>query len=247
MANIFKTMAVEKGVFKDERYLQPDYLPEVLPHRENEISEIASALQSASRGGKPENIFIFGGSGTGKTCTVKYVLGQLKEYSGSALPIYINCWQNGTRLSIVNKIALALNEMIPRRGISYDEAMERIVEVVKKEEKIPIVVLDEVDRLLANGEEGVLYDLSRAYEVYSIPVGIICVSNREDTLAFLDRRIKSSLSAREMTFRAYSKQQLVDILKERVKYALLAGACDETVIDKCAEIGVKRGEMPALQ
>lgn len=232
-------MAAEKGVFKDERYLQPDYLPEVLPHREKEINEIAYSLQSASQGKRPENVFIIGGTGTGKTCTVKYVLNQLKEYSDSSLPIYINCWENGTRMAIINKIAISLNEMLPRRGISYDEAIERIVEVIKKREKIPIVVLDEVDRLFADGEEKILYDLSRAYEMHSIPLGVICISNRDDALAKLDRRIKSSLSPHEMIFKNYSLDELMSILKERSKYAFLPGAINEKVLEKCAEEGVK--------
>src|SRR5271157_416568 len=98
--NIFKKMSTENEVFQDERVLMPDYLPEVMTHRERQIEEVAYGLKGAAGGKKTENMLILGPSGTGKTSTVRYVLKQLQEYSQKVVPIYINCWESSTRHSI---------------------------------------------------------------------------------------------------------------------------------------------------
>ncbi|MEW6328485.1 MAG: AAA family ATPase [Candidatus Micrarchaeota archaeon] len=241
--NIFRKLSAERGVFKDERALLPEYLPEALPHREREIKEVALALRPASSGGKPENVVVVGPTGTGKTACARFVLKQLGEYSQRVLPIYINCWEISTRHGILNKIASSLGEFVPRRGIATDEITERLVDVLKKANRIPIVVLDEIDRLLASqyGEEKVLYDMARANEVFGVGFGVIGITNSEEFLSRIDARIRSSLAQRQMKFERYSPQQLKDILRERAKLALLPDSLGEEVIPLCAAHAAKMG------
>ncbi len=243
MANIFGSLDAEGSVFRDERVLMPEYLPAVLPHRDSEIKEMAFTLRSATKGGKPENIVLVGQPGTGKTSCAKHVLKQLSEYSKRALPIYINCWELSTRHAILNKLATALGEIVPRRGVATDEVSERIAEFLTKEKRIPVLVLDEVDRLIASqyGEESILYDLARGSEVFGVPIGVVGITNHEEFLAKLDSRIISSLSQHRIYFKPYSPQQLKDILNERVKSAFGKGVLEEEVIPLCAGIGAKRG------
>jgi cell division control protein 6 len=239
--NIFRKISAEKEIFRDERVLMPDYLPEVMPHREEQIKEIAYALRGAAEGKKMENILILGPSGTGKTSSVKYVLKQLQEYSQRVVPVYINCWESSTRHSILNSIAYSLGEFIPRRGISTDEITEKIGEILKKEKKAPVIALDEVDRLFASQyeEEKVLYDLARAKELFSVDFGVVAITNSNEFLAKLDQRIKSSLIQKQLFFKQYSPIELKDILKSRAKLAFYSESLSEEVIPLCAARAAK--------
>ncbi|MBI4399601.1 AAA family ATPase [Candidatus Micrarchaeota archaeon] len=238
--NIFHSLGKESSIFKNEKVLMPDYIPNELLHRENEIKELALCLRTASKGERPENIIVAGPPGTGKTCSVRYVLKQLGEYSKSILPIYINCWEFSTRHSILTQIAIGLGEFVPRRGIATDEITINIVETLKKEKRTPIIALDEVDKLASQVEDiKILYDLARSNEIFSINIGLIGISNSLTFLSRIDSRIKSSLSQRILEFERYTPQQLRDILKERAKIAFVSGAVDEDILGLCAGIGMK--------
>ncbi len=239
--NIFKKISTENEIFQDERVLMSDYLPEVMPHREKQIEEIAYGLKGAAGGKKTENMLIIGPSGTGKTSTVRYVLKQLQEYSQRVVPIYINCWESSTRHSILNNIVAALGEFIPRRGISTDEITDRIAEVLRKEKKTPIIALDEVDRLFAGlyEEEKVLYDLARAKELFSTDFGVVAITNSNEFLVKLDQRIRSSLVQKQIVFKQYSPAELKDILKSRAKLAFCPESLSEEVIPLCAARAAK--------
>lgn len=239
--NIFKKISVEREIFQDERVLMPDYLPEVMPHREKQIEEIAYGLKGAAGGKKTENMLIIGPSGTGKTSTVRYVLKQLQEYSQRVVPIYINCWESSTRHSILNNIASTLGEFIPRRGISTDEITDKIGEVLKKEKKTPIIALDEVDRLFASpsDEEKVLYDLARAKELFSTDFGVVAITNNNEFLMKLDQRIRSSLVQKQIAFKQYTPIELKDILKSRAKLAFCPESLSEGVLPLCAARAAK--------
>src|SRR3989338_361181 len=151
--NIFEGSSKEHVIFKDEKYLYPEYLPERLPHRDSEISSLVFSLQPVLKGGKPQNVFIAGSTGTGKTATVRYVLNELQEYSDRAKGLYINCFEFNSRHSILSKLSNFLGSAVPRRGTATDEIHSRFVEALRKTSFVPIVVLDEVDQLMLRSEE----------------------------------------------------------------------------------------------
>lgn len=237
--NIFAEIN-ESSIFKDERFLYPEYVPKKLPFRDAQIAEIAHALKPALRGGKPQNLFICGKSGTGKTVTAKYVLRELEEYTSKAKGIYINCFEFNTRNAILNKICLSLGRAVPRRGIATDEVYAELLNALKRASVVPIVVLDEVDQLASNKTiSSLLYDLLRIVEHQDAHIGIIMISNNTELLAMLDSRVRSSLLSREIVFEPYTPVQLKEILKERAKHAFFEHVLDNDVINVAAAHAAK--------
>jgi len=241
-SNVFAKKARVHELLKDERFLYPEFVPERLPFRDAEIDSLVFALKPVLDGKKPQNVFVCGKSGTGKTATVKFVLNELQQYSDRAKGLYINCFQLNTRHSVLTQIANFLGEATPRRGLAADEAYSRAVEALKHAEFIPIVVLDEADQLLHEEEASRLfYDLLRVVESGKGRFGLIFISNLAEFAASLDQRVKSSLAEQTISFEPYSPMQLKEILLQRAQYAFHPNALDAEVINVAAAHAAKSG------
>jgi len=207
------------GVFKNEKVLSPEYLPSSLPHREGQIEEIAKNMYPATKLRRPQNTFIHGPPGIGKTACAKYVIGKMKSFS--VIPVYLNCWDYKTSVSLFAKLGSNLGGFVKRRGVSKDEIMERTFEMMNKRRKSIVICLDEVDQLIFHDRSS-LYDLVRINEYVDVPVGLIFISNNKYVFSELDERIKSSLDVEEIEFRPYSLLEMKDILSERAKEAFFS-------------------------
>ena len=233
-------MLEESKIFKDEQVLNPEYLPELLPHREPQIQQIANNLSPANIGRNPQNMFIFGKPGIGKTASIKFVFRQFEEYSDRIKTVYINTWDYNTSYAILTKLVLELEFFVQRRGLSKDEIIERLIEALKKTKKSLIICLDEVDQLIKK-DESALYDLLRLNQYVDNPIGLMMITNYRDILVNIEPRIKSSLDTEEIEFKPYTLQEMKDVLKERCKYAFKSGVLEEGVILLCANHAINRG------
>jgi len=211
---------IESKIFKNEEVLTPEYLPDFLPHREDKIKHLAENLLPAAEKRIPQNTFIFGPPGTGKTACIKFVFREFEEYSGIKT-IYINCWDYKTITAIFSKISSELGGFVQRRGLSKDEILERLVEICNKLNKGLVVCLDEVDQLVFH-DDSALYDLLRLNQYVKIPIGLIFISNNQFVFSNVDARVKSSLNIEEIEFKPYSLLEMKDILEERAKLAFKA-------------------------
>ena len=227
----------ESRIFKNEEALLPEYLPELLPHRENQIKQLANNMLPASKGRKPQNTFIFGPPGIGKTASVKFVFREFEEYA-EVRTIYINCWDYRTAIAILSKIVIEFGSFAQRRGVSRDEALERTVEVLNKKKIGVVICLDEVDQLILNDEQA-LYDLLRIDQYVKIPFGIVFVSNDPHVFSKVDSRIKSSLAIENIEFKPYSFEEMKNILKERAELAV--HVIEEGVVALCANHAIQNG------
>jgi len=232
--NIF--FRVEEGaIFRDEKFLYPEFVPERLPFRDPQIDEMVHSFQPVLKGGKPQNLFVSGPSGTGKTVTVKYVLRELEEFSDRAKGLYLNCFEFNTRQAVLNQICSFMGHPVPRRGIATDEVYNEFLTALKKSNFTPIVILDELDQLLPNGMASViLYDLLRVVEFQKSTLGVVIIANDSNLTAKLDSRVRSSLLHSPIEFAAYEPKQLKEILRERAKYAFLDNVVEPDVINLAA-------------
>lgn len=238
--NIFANSLQEKGIFKREEYLYPEFIPERLPHRDNEIDAIVFALRPLLEGKKPRNLFLFGPTGTGKTVTIRFVLKELHEYSDRGKPLYINCFEFNSRHSILTEIANFIGSAIPRRGLGTDEVYRQLINAMKKIDFIPIIVLDEIDQLLAEEQASkLLYDLLRSGQYQKNYFVVVLITNDYDFLLKLDERVKSSLMQESIEFKQYTPQQLKDILEERCAFAFNEDVIEKDAINLAAAFAAK--------
>lgn len=231
-------MFSDSRIFRNEEILLPDHLPDFLPHRENQIQLLSKNLSPASQGRKPQNTFVFGSPGIGKTHVTKFVFRELENSSERVKTIYINCWYYKTASAVLTKIATDIEAFVQRRGVSKDEILERLIEKMNKVNKNLIVCLDEVDQLIRNGQE-TLYDLLRINQYAKNPMGIVFISNDSHIFSKLEPRISSSLNIEELRFKQYNLEEMKDILQERAKYGL--GKFEQGVIILCANEAIKKG------
>ncbi len=241
--NVFEDFLSLSPIFKNRDVLRHSYTPDHLPHREEQIRQLALLLSPALRGETPSNIFVYGKTGTGKTATVKLVARQLEEMGSklntSVCVHYINCEIVDTAYRVFASIARKLGRSVPLTGWPTDQVYEEVKSVIDKKNIILIVVLDEIDKLARKGEEA-LYSLTRINsELERSKVSIIGISNNLNFKNFLDARIVSSLSEEEVVFPPYNAEQLKDILKQRAELAFYEGVLEDGVIELCAALAAQ--------
>jgi len=233
---------VESRIFKDREKLLPDYVPDELPHRDEQILKLASILAPALRGSRPSNVFIYGLTGTGKTAVTKYVLRKMKEKAPQIVEYaYINCRQNNTSYRVLAELAKHVGVRIPFTGLALGEVMKRLLQGLERRRYILVVVLDEIDNLVKRQGDDVLYFLTRVNENLSnSKVSLIGITNDLKFTEFLDARVKSSLGEEELVFPPYSAAQLEDILRRRAREAFHEGVVDDEVLKRVAAIAARQ-------
>ncbi len=243
MPNIFESLMSSPKIFRNRDVLRHSYTPEHLPHRSEQIEELASILVPALKGETPSNIFIYGKTGTGKTATVRYVGRQLEEM-GKKLRIYcyvhyLNCERIDTQYRVLATLAKVLGRNVPMTGWPTDQVYDEVKNAIDSRDQTIVIVLDEIDKLVRKGDE-VLYNLSRINgELERARVSIIGISNDLKFKNFLDPRVLSSLSEEELIFPPYNAEQLQDILEQRAKLAFYEGVLDDDVIPYCAALAAQ--------
>jgi cell division control protein 6 len=225
--------------------MRPTYMPDILPHREKEINNLANVLVPALRNETPSNVFIYGKTGTGKTAVTKLVGKELlekgKQINKKVNFIYINCEVVDTHYRVLQNIANHFinewSERIPFTGWPTDEVYSKLKKMIEKEGGVTVIILDEVDKL--KGDEA-LYNLSRINtELTGAKVSIVGLSNDLKYTEFLDPRVKSSLGEENLIFPPYDAGQLQDILKQRVEIAFKPESMDSDVVPLCSALAAQ--------
>jgi cell division control protein 6 len=237
----------DRTLFKDKVILQSNYSPGIIPHRDKQIETIASILAPSLLGQKTSNLFIYGKTGTGKTVSVQHVANELSRrcVESKTLRIeYLNCKLKkvaDTEYRILAELISKLGGKVPSTGLPTDEVYRRFVEILEgSEEKILILILDEIDQAVKKISDEFLYNLTRLNsELSNIQIGVVGISNDLRFLDMIDQRVRSSLSEEEIVFPPYNALQLQEILKERAQGAFKDGVVDDGVIAKCAAFAAR--------
>ncbi|WP_049889563.1 orc1/cdc6 family replication initiation protein [Natronolimnohabitans innermongolicus] len=234
-------------IYKNRDALREDYQPNELVGRDEEIQKYQAALQPVINGEQPNNIFLYGKTGVGKTAVTRYLLSHLAEdasqYEDLELHLtFLNCdgltssYQIATRL--VNEFR---DETAQISSTGYPRAT--VYEMLWKELDAiggtNLIVLDEVDHV---EDDSILYQLPRARannKVSGAKIGIIGISNDFSFRDDLSPKVKSSLCEQEIHFPAYDAGDLQKILEQRRDVAFRDGVLNDAVIRLCAAYGAK--------
>ena len=327
---LFDDLLASEPIFENKEVLRPSYTPHELPHRTDQINQMATILVSALRGDTPSNILIYGKTGTGKTASAKFVSQELEstsqKYDVPCEVEYINCEVTDTQYRVLAQLAnkfiekneariesrietlktvreqLAseadstesdaisdderdiaadliaaaepepdststdsepepaldhqadfesveaveneieslqadLDEMdpVPMTGWPTDRVYSTFFEAVDYHERVVVIMLDEIDKLVEKSGDDTLYNLSRMNsELTNSRISIMGISNDLKFTDFLDPRVKSSLGEEEIVFPPYDATQLRDILQHRADVAFKSEALTTDVIPLCA-------------
>jgi cell division control protein 6 len=245
--NIFVQYIQQENVFKDKNALSSSFIPQRIQHRDGEIQQFSAILAPMLKGYKPNNVFIYGTCGTGKTICTRFLLNQLQEAareSGKDIRvIYINCKMKrvaDTEYRIFAQMLKLMGEVVPHTGLPTDVLYNKFFERVDSKESSVIIVLDEIDTLVKKVGDEFLYNFTRInQELKRSNITVIGITNDLSFRDNLDLRVKSSLSEEEVMFKPYNAVQLRDILSERAKDGFRDGIVTEEILGRCAALAAQ--------
>ena len=220
--NIFEKILGQESLFTDRRAFDHAFEPAKLPHRGGEVESLVRNLVDALNGHIPSNMLLYGVPGSGKTVVTRYVLSQLldkgKEMGEPVFCYEINCRNIDTKYRVVQNIASQLSQRgdapIPFTGWPTDRVLDTLVSRMDREGGVHIIVLDEIDNLVARAGDGILYNLTNLNTILkSSRCCIIGISNDLHFTQHLDPRVSSRLSQEDLVFHPYGAVQIQDILE----------------------------------
>ena len=244
---IFRRAKEGKAFFTNRSVLSPEYVPDQLPFRDDQIKAVAEVLATILHGSRPSNLLLYGKTGTGKTAVARYVLSKLQGEvdSNSGLVVaYVNTRQANTEYRTLAELALALGIQVPFTGLSTGEVIARVFREIQAKKAKLILVLDEIDYLVKTFGDGTLYEFTRSAERLSPGfLSLVGISNDLKFKEGLDPRVLSSLSEEELIFPPYTVEELRQILNVRAEAAFRKSAVTASAINLCAAMaGSEHGD-----
>jgi cell division control protein 6 len=242
--------ADQDPIFARKELLHVGHVPEEnrIVGRDTEIESVAEEIGAVVRDDPPNNVMIYGKTGTGKSLVSRHVAGRARTAARSngvdCTVVYIDCSEADTETRVTRQIATTLKQetpyeqRIPLRGVGTMEYYQHVWRILDTHLDSVLLILDEIDKL---SDSNVLMQLSRAREAGKTDcyIGIIGISNKIQYKEQLDERIDSSFGHRELFFHPYDAEQLQDIMRNRTD-AFQPGVLGAGTIELCAALAAKK-------
>ena len=238
----------KQNVFANKDALGESYQPDRIEERDEEIEEYMHALQPIIDGWEPNNVFVYGNTGVGKTAVTEYLLDRLqtdvKAYEDVDLSVIsLNCKTLNSSyqvaVELVNELRPPGNE-ISSTGYPQQTVFNKLYDELEAIGGTVLLVLDEVDSIGERDE--LLYELPRARAHGNLDrtkIGLIGISNDFKFRNELDPRVQDTLCERELQFPPYDAPELENILRSRADVALRDGALADGVLGFCAALAAR--------
>jgi cell division control protein 6 len=239
---------LHQSVFKDEAKLDINYIPQKLPHREKEhrlLMEFFSFLLRYPER-MAQRIIITGEVGTGKTALAQHfganIISEANRRSLKLRYIHVNCREYRGKLFLILQHALGvIQPNFPKRGYSVEETLGSLLQSLDEQNIFMILALDEFDTLIEQEGSETVYKLTRLQEIRSGKpqrLSFIFIMRDIKAVEQLDASARSTLQRNIICLDSYGKEQLVDILNDRVSMAFELGTVPEDVINLIAELAM---------
>ena len=238
----------KQNIFANKDALGESYQPDRIEERDEEIAEYMDALQPVIDGWEPNNVFLYGNTGVGKTAVTDYLLDQLQSdveaYDDVDLTVVdLNC----KPLTSSYQVAVGLvNELRPHggeissTGYPQQAVFEKLFQELDKIGGTILIVLDEIDAI--GQQDDLLYELPRARangKLEDTKVGVIGISNDFKFRDHLDPRVQDTLCEREIQFPPYDAVELESILESRVEISIVDNKIEDGVLKLCAALAAR--------
>jgi Cdc6-like AAA superfamily ATPase len=193
-------------VLDDSAPLQNQYVPSRFVDRDNALQAIQDFLDAGSA---DRNLALHGSPGTGKT---HLTLAQI--HASDSNTCYIPGQRCRTQYQALKQLCQAVSNQQITDGFHTSDLKRRINE---KTEAVTIrVIIDDVDFLLLNDGNDLLYYLSRTSNISILTT----TSSKKSLKNRLEERTHSSLQPRQLHLEPYTDEQLQQILLTRAQDSL---------------------------
>lgn len=237
------------SVFKDKDVLKKGHHPRLLDdvlHRDEVIDKYLTVLHEAIDGKVPDNLFIYGTFGTGKTMLTKLITSEIalaaENLENKVIVVYIYCETLSAPSPMMQYINQSLiNSMHDAEklvGITMAKNFDYFYKLVDKFDGPILLIFDEIDKLK---HPDIINQIARIKECGFTKNNVCVIGITNDTNFYdnLDGRTKSVLGQNELYIPPYDAEQLNDILTSRANAAFVEGSLEEMVIPLCAAFGAQ--------
>jgi cell division control protein 6 len=240
---------IGKSVFKDQRTLSFDYVPQRLVHREAQMKKLVMLYRPVIESNLSQNAVLTGSVGTGKTATAKRFCTDLKDFAEKQQKavdwVLVNCRQRNSESSAVLHVVNHFQPNFPDRGFSITEMLRILRKDLEKRKVHLVIVLDEADMLLKKAGPDIIYKLTRFGEekVDGRDLVSLMLISQKNIFEMLDASSTSTFKRTNVVeFGKYSSDELRDIVKTRAELAFHDGAIDDDAINLIAEVSSEWGD-----
>ena len=248
MSNIIEDELLSSTIIKNPIALDFDYIPDELVHREEQL-KFLSQMFKPLLSNVSQNVVIKGPVGTGKTVIAKKFCNSIANVArkqGKIIEyVHINCRKRSTDAMALLAILNHFDPRFPDRGFSVQEMLQVLSKQLIKRNAQLLVVLDEADALLKKSGSNLIYNLTRFSDESSmqkIPVSLLLISQK-DVLSMLDSASLSTFKRSNiLSLDKYTRDELYDIVKQRINLAFHQGTVNDSSVDLIADIASDWGD-----
>ncbi|MCL6578069.1 MAG: ORC1-type DNA replication protein [Candidatus Bathyarchaeota archaeon] len=240
-----------RSVFTDETKLDLNYVPHRLPHRDTELQLLMKffsfLLQFPEK--MAQRVIITGDVGSGKTVLSQRFGTDISREAGkrgiNLHYVHVNCREyRGSLFLILHHVVSTFHPSFPKRGYSAEELLSILLQILDEEKAHVILTLDEFESLIEREGSDAVYKLTRLQETRQNKpqrLSLVCILRNLKAIEQLDTSTRSTLQSNIIRLERYSKQQLADILNDRISLAFKPLAVLEDTVSLIAELASSEG------
>jgi len=239
------------SVFRDETKLDINYTPSKLQHRNYQLQLLNQYFRHTveTPGKMTQRVIVTGKVGTGKTALTQHfgqsITREAQQRNINLHYVHVNCRQNkGSFFLVLQQVVTQFHPTFPKRGYSAEELLQTLMQILDDQNLYLVIALDELELLIQNEGSEPLYQLSRIEETREKTarrLSLICIFRDLNWLNKLDESTRSTLQSNIIKLDAYTKEQLQDILNDRVVLAFKQGTVPPETVVLAAELGEDEG------